>query len=64
MKKQIAAKISPSKIAKHHTEKAVREGRLREYCFKTYGEEYVKKNFCPGCSHAGICRKGENHGGN
>jgi len=49
--------VNPSKIAKFHTDKAIREGRLHEYCFGTYGEEYVKETFCPQCSHSGICKR-------
>jgi len=55
MTKHIAVK--PSRIAEFHMNKAIQEGRLHEYCFSTYGKEYVKEKFCPGCSHCEICRR-------
>jgi len=55
--KQTISKLSPARIVQFQTEKAIREGRLHDYCCSTYGQKYVENNFCPMCSHRHICER-------
>jgi len=57
MEKKIPiTKLRETKILKHHVYKAVKESRLREFCFGAgYGRKFTIETFCRGCPYQGIC---------
>ena len=55
--------IREETILRHQVYRAIKESRLKEYCFKSgYGKAYTIKTFCGGCPFQAICRpKGVGH---